>query len=134
VKTVVVDSFAMLAFMNKESSASTVLQRIEKAEHGTLILLMSAINAGEVYYILARRKSQADARIWAEQIMPSLPIEIVVPNLEDIMNAAFLKSQYPISYADAFAASLALQRTGPLLTGDPEFRAMPGLALDWIGS
>jgi hypothetical protein len=50
-------------------------------------LIVSAINAGEVYYILAKRKSKADADIWKDEMMPSLSIQIHVPTLDNIMSA-----------------------------------------------
>jgi predicted nucleic acid-binding protein len=53
------------------------------------------------------------------------------------MSAAKLKSRYAISYADAFAAATAIIRESPLLTGDPELRAVATqekiLQLEWIG-
>lgn len=52
------------------------------------------------------------------------------------MSAAGLKSRYAISYADAFAAATALMHDAPLVTGDPELRAMAAgksnLKLEWI--
>jgi len=58
---------------------------------------------------------------------------VEVPSAEDIWNAAILKSRYPIAYADAFAAALAQKWNCPLVTGDPEFRSVKFLELDWIG-
>ncbi|MGA2737670.1 MAG: PIN domain-containing protein [Bryobacteraceae bacterium] len=52
---------------------------------------------------------------------------------EDIWNAALLKGLFPISYADAFAAALARKHNCRLVTGDPEFRFVDRLELDWIG-
>ncbi len=44
-----------------------------------------------------------------------------------------LKAKFPISYADSFAAALAQKHECPVVTGDPEFRAIADLAIDWIG-
>jgi len=41
-----------------------------------------------------------------------------------LLTAATLKAIYPISYADFFAAALAVLKRGLLLTGDPEFRKL----------
>jgi predicted nucleic acid-binding protein len=53
------------------------------------------------------------------------------------MAAATLKARYPISYADGFAAATAMLRQAPLVTGDPELRAMAKkekvLRLEWLG-
>jgi len=43
-----------------------------------------------------------------------------------------LKAQYLIAYADAFTAALAQKHHCPVVTGDPEFRMISGLELDWI--
>src|SRR5271157_6378053 len=93
---------------------------------------MSAINVGEVYYFLRKQHSEKLAESWRESSR-TLPATIEVPTADDIWDAALLKAQYPIAYADAFAAALAQKYRCPLLTGDPDFRAVPDLELDWIG-
>ena len=52
---------------------------------------------------------------------------------DDIWNAASLKGRFPIAYADGFAAALAQKYNCPLVTGDPEFRSVDRLELDWGG-
>ncbi|MGH9623928.1 MAG: hypothetical protein ACRD4G_06275, partial [Bryobacteraceae bacterium] len=54
--------------------------------------------------------------------------------LNEIREASRLKGRYPISYADAFAAGLAMKYSTRLTTGDPEFRALERLRLNWIGA
>jgi ribonuclease VapC len=93
---------------------------------------MSAINVGEVYYFLRKHHSEELAEAWRESSR-TLPVTIEVPTSDDIWNAAVLKSRLPIAYADAFAAALALKHNCPLVTGDPEFRRVDGLEVDWIG-
>jgi len=105
---------------------------LEDAEAGATRLFMSAINAGEVYYFARKYQDEALAEEW-RQLSGTLPITIEVPTMDEIWDAALLKGKYPISYADAFAAALALKYRCPLLTGDPDFRRVPGLDLDWIG-
>jgi len=56
-----------------------------------------------------------------------------VPTFDDIWNTAALKGRFPIAYADAFAAALAQKYNCPLVTGDPEFRRVDQLNIDWIG-
>lgn len=124
----VLDSFAIMAWLkNSEPSASTV--------NGILLgdadVVMSAINIGEVAYTLRKRFRPKDAELFLSRV-PNLPFEIVVPAFPDILEAATLKSRYPISYADAFAAQLALKRDAPLVTGDPEFRGIAGLTFVWL--
>jgi ribonuclease VapC len=94
---------------------------------------MSAINVGEVYYFLKKHHTEALADSWRE-CSRTLPATIEAPSADDIWSAAALKAQFPIAYADAFAAALAQKYKCPLVTGDPEFRRLKQLELDWIGS
>jgi len=50
-----------------------------------------------------------------------------------VMRAAYLKAQYPISYADAFAAALAEQEKAILVTGDPDFKRLEKtIKIQWL--
>ena len=130
----VVDSWALLAWLRDEQPAADSVRRwLQEAADGKIHLAMSWINAGEVYCMLARKH---DARTAGQFLtrLPSLPIRLVVPDEEDIVAAARLKAAYRISYADAFAAALAMRENAVVITGDPELRGMAGvLAVEWIG-
>jgi predicted nucleic acid-binding protein len=84
--------------------------------------------------VLLPRKnhSEALAESWRESSQ-TLPVKIEVPSADDIWSAASLKGRFPVSFADAFAAALAQKYACPLVTGDPEFRSVDQLELDWIG-
>jgi len=92
---------------------------------------MSAINVGEVYYFLRKQHSESLAEFWREASR-TLPATIDVPGADDIWSAARLKAQFPIAYADAFAAALAQKYNCPLVTGDPKFRSLKDLELDQL--
>ncbi len=50
-----------------------------------------------------------------------------------MLAAAHLKARFPIALADAFAAALAQELEAPLLTGDPEFKALEEtLTIYWL--
>jgi ribonuclease VapC len=119
--------------MNRRQPSTNVVEGVlEEADAGSARVLMSAINVGEVYYFVRKQYSEAAAEQW-RQLSAALPITIEVPTRDEIWDAALLKGKYPISYADAFAAALALKYRCPLLTGDPDFRRVANLELDWIG-
>jgi len=62
-----------------------------------------------------------------------LPITVVLPDEPLICKAAELKAQYPISYADCFAAATALIHNASVVTGDPEFKKLTKiLSVDWL--
>lgn len=131
-KTGVLDSWAILEWIGGRQPARDLAGKLlSEAEEGQALLLMSAINVGEVYYFLRKHHSAALAESWRESSR-TLPATIEVPSLEDIWNAALLKGKYPIAYADAFAAALAQKYNCPLVTGDPELRSVDQLELDWI--
>jgi uncharacterized protein len=129
----VVDSWALLAWLRDEQPADYVRNVLQQAEAGDIQLLMSWINAGEVYYMLARKHSATMAEEFLTRL-PSLPIRLVKPDEESIIAAARLKSLHRISYADGFAAALAQKEDATLITGDPELRGMGDvLEIEWIG-
>ena len=130
----VLDSWPILEWMNGRQPAYDFMEKsLVEGEQGQVRLFMSAINVGEVYYFLRKQYSEALAESWRKSSL-ILPATIEVPTMNDIWSAALLKSCFPISYADAFAAALAQKYRCPLVTGDPEFRRVEKLELDWIGS
>ena len=132
-KTRIIDSWPILEWMaGRQPVRDIVRQLLREAEVGDIRLLMSAINVGEVYYFLRKNHGAAQAEDW-RQTSPALPINVEVPTLAEIWNAALLKGRFPISYADAFAAALAQKYNCPVLTGDAEFRSVDQLEIDWIG-
>jgi ribonuclease VapC len=134
VKTRVLDSWAVLEWIaGRKPACDRVATLLADAEKGHLRLLMSAINNGEVYYCLRKNHSLELGESWRES-SPTLPITFDVPTAVDIWSAATLKARFPIAYADAFAAALAQKHGCLLVTGDPEFQRVEGLAIDWIGA
>ena len=132
-KTRVLDSWAILEWIGGRKPADThVVALLTEGEGGRCRLLMSAINVGEVYYFLRKDHRPVLADSWRES-SGTLPVTIEVPSIADIWHAASLKGPFPISYADAFAAALSQKYNCPLVTGDPEFRSVDRLELDWIG-
>ena len=131
-KTRVLDSWAIIEWIDgRQPARKHVADLLAAAGAGRAKLLMSAINAGEVHYILRKRNAVVLAEDW-HALSRSLPVTMEVPGMGDIWNAAALKGQFPISFADAFAAALALKYDCPLVTGDKEFRSVAHLELDWI--
>jgi predicted nucleic acid-binding protein len=123
----------MLAWLRDEPAASRVDEILQQAADGDLQLSMSWINAGEAYYMLVRKHSQQAADEFLRRL-PALPIRLVLPDEEAVIEAARLKSTRRLSHADSFAAALARHEKSVLVTGDPELREMVDiLAVEWIG-
>ena len=130
--TVVLDAFAMLAYLQKERGCDRVRDLLS-AGQGDSAVIMNAINVGEVYYILARERSAEEADLFLDLIIPALNIRIELNNLQDVMAAARIKAGYAISYADAFAAATAQKYEAVLVTGDPDFKLVEKLIdIEWL--
>jgi len=117
---IVLDAWAILALILKEEPAAGIVKEIfEQAHRNKPSVFSSWINVGEVYYSIGKEKGiqEADEVIDTIQL---LPITIQVPSQFDILKAAGLKALHKLSYADAFAVSLALKIDGVIYTGDPE--------------
>jgi predicted nucleic acid-binding protein len=129
----VLDAWAVLAWVEGALAAPAVEALLEAATRGEVELFLNLINAGEVYYILAKRRGLAHAEEFLEDLETCLPVQTILPSRALVIRAAKLKSQYPISYADGFAAATALELPASLVTGDADLRAVAGLELEWLG-
>jgi ribonuclease VapC len=96
-------------------------------------LLMNDINIGETYYIIARERGLEASDYFLQNILGTLPIKVVSNSYQEVIEAAKIKAQYPISYADAFIVATALREQVPVLTGDPEFKKVEHLIeINWL--
>jgi predicted nucleic acid-binding protein len=93
---------------------------------------MSALNVGETFYILANKRDLALGEEFLNRL-PSLPIEVVVPDKAGILAAARIKAFHPVAYGDSFAIALAQAHSGAVITGDPEIQKCGFVPVDWIG-
>jgi len=130
----VLDSYALLAYFQAEPGGPTVSTLIEAADLKKAWLHLSLINAGEMYYIMHRKQGFSQAEEMLKDLH-KLPVTLHLPTKERIWAAARLKAEYPISYADAFAAALAQELGAVLVTGDSEFKSVePGVTVMWLSS
>lgn len=129
----VLDSWAMLAWLQEESPACNQVQDLlDIASSGETALLMNLINVGEVYYRLIRTKGDHAAQLFWYKLK-NMPIRLIRANESIILTAARLKGKYPISYADSFAVATAIAHECQLVTGDPEFMAVNSLIeIEWL--
>lgn len=131
-KAIVLDSWAVLAYLEDEVPAEKIGNLISDAHDDDIPLLMSIINVGEVWYVIAREASPADADASIIEIR-RLGIKFVEADWLLTHEAARLKSKHRMSYADGFAAALAKQKNAVLLTGDPEFKQVEReIAIEWL--
>jgi ribonuclease VapC len=128
----VVDSWAILAWLQGEPSAPLVRQILLDAKAGILDLVMSWYNVAEVFYNIAKRKDPDAAEEFLRRL-PSLPIRVVLPDVDGIIAAARIKAARPVAFGDAFAIALAQAEDASVITGDNEIRDCGVVAVHWIG-
>ncbi len=129
---VVLDSFALLAFLRGEAGEEKVAALLERAGLRDEPLHMTEVNYAEVQYIIIRK--DGDDR-WTEiaRELPALPIEFHPATRSLADGAADFKARYKLSLADAFAAALAKERKAEVVTGDPEFKALEKeIKIGWL--
>lgn len=112
--TVALDSWAVLRYLEDAEPAASRVDEILHRQRP----VMSWINLGEVYDIIARDQTEADADETLRDLRPQLSLDR--PSEDRVIQAARLKAQHPLAYADAFAAATAIAHDTILLTGDPE--------------
>ena len=130
----VLDSFALLAYLNGEAGAGTVAQVLRQSEAGKCAACLSLINLGEVLYIVERRRGLPAAQRTLA-LVESLPIRVLEVTRPLVLGAAHIKAHHALAYADAFAVACAQQEHAVILTGDPEFRSVESLVpVEWLPS
>ncbi len=119
----VLDSYAVLAFLFNEKHSEKVVDLFEKAAESDKMLFITAPNWAEVRYIVERRVGVAQWRETRTKLL-GLPIEIVPADQTLAELAGEIKVGGKMSLADCFAAALAKQKKADVYTGHPEFRAL----------
>jgi predicted nucleic acid-binding protein len=123
VKTYVFDASALFAFLQKKPGASKVSELLKEAMRGRAAIFMSTVNYGEVYGGVLREHGHERARATMGAVHP-LPITFVDATPQRAFQAAEVKAKYKLYYLDSFAAALALEHKGTLVTSDSDFRRL----------
>jgi ribonuclease VapC len=120
-KRYVLDSFALIAYFEGESGGDLVTGLFRRATKGGCELFLCVVNLGEIAYIVERERGLSRAQETLARV-DELPISLGDVDRRLALATAHLKAQYPIAYADCFAAALAQIKDAALVTGDPEFK------------
>ena len=130
-------AWAIMAWLKgQQPEAERVRLLLESGEKRERRLVMNIVNLGEVFYLSVKANDAA----YGNRVLRNLQARITIVSADDelVMSAAALKARHAISYADAFAAATAMRYEAPLVTGDPELRAMAKregkLKLEWVAA
>jgi len=122
--TAVLDASAFLRFLDNESGAEYVERLLSRAHNREAIVLIAAVNWGEVIYTVARARG-IDASIDLSSKLHTLPIVVRSCGSEEATQAALFKEKFKLPFADCFAASLAQNESAVLVTADFDFKRLP---------
>src|SRR5688572_12290657 len=120
-RSFVIDSWAAIAYLEDEPSSQKVADVIANALESGVPLRMSVMNAAEVWCIVAREISEAEAEK-AMAALAHLGIEFVDVTWPLAHLAAGFRVKHKMSRAGSLAAALAKERKSDLVTGDKEFK------------
>jgi uncharacterized protein len=131
-KTLVLDSWSVIAYLEDEPSGRQVADLIAGAHEEGIPIYITVVNAGEVWYIIAREISEEEANSSIKELR-ELRLQFVDVDWELTQEAARFKSHYKMSYADCYAAALAKTRKADLVTGDVEFKVVEDqVKIQWV--
>ncbi|MFZ4858400.1 MAG: type II toxin-antitoxin system VapC family toxin [Desulfuromonadaceae bacterium] len=128
----VLDSFALLRFIQREPGNEPVRNILDDVRSGTACAMLNVINMGEIIYTVQRRFG---LQFKLEVVMNISRLGIVIlPATNDLVfRAAELKARFAMSYADAFAVASSIEHKATLVTGDQEIRQAEHLVkILWI--
>ena len=121
-KTTVLDSYAVITYLQRQPGYEEVARIFEECATKDREALMCVINWGEVIFHALRTGGDQKATL-AEDAMRAIPITVEHEVSKELtLQAARFKAFHKLSYADCFAAALAVKKKCELVTGDKEFK------------
>jgi len=128
----ILDSCALLAFLQDEPGAQMVedLLVAEDTE-----VSMSAINLGEVLYIVHRSFGEQAATLVETKVLDTPKVKVMEASWVRVRAAAKVKAGGGISFADCFGAALAEEMDATLVTSDADFRRLEAdgrISIVWL--
>jgi predicted nucleic acid-binding protein len=122
-KSYVLDASSLLRFIEGETGADRIEELLNLAQSGGARLVLSAVNWGEVYYIIARLKGEAPAASYSLKFR-SLSVDILEADWRRAESAGLFLERFKLPYADSFAGSLAADESAVLVTADYDFKSV----------
>ena len=129
---VLLDTSALLALRDDEPGAQRVAALlVDSAKGPAPSCLACFMSRMEVLYRVWKDEGERSGRLAHEQLL-ALPIRWVEASDALLMRSAEFKAGFALSVADAWIAAAADLEGVRLLHKDPEFRAIPQLAQEWL--
>jgi predicted nucleic acid-binding protein len=130
-KEYVLDSNAVIRYfgVGDGQGGEKVRDLFELAERNQARLFMSVLNMGEVLYILLKHLGEQRAFHYIQALRHA--VTMIEADANRTIEAATLKHQFKLGYADSFAAALAMASKATLVSADPSFEKL-GKSLKWM--
>jgi len=122
-KKYALDANALLDFLDAGPGAQRVRAILHETQQQRAAALVSALNWGEVFYLLWQKRGEEKAR-QTIAALSRLPLEIVPVDLAQAVKAGELKAVHKIPYVDCVAAALAVLQRATLVTSDRDFEKL----------
>jgi len=122
-ETYILDTSALLTYIEDEEGAEFVDNLLIRAENGEVVIYITFISLTEVFYISLQEKDEAEANRRME-LIKSLEVEVEESNEDINLRAGNLKAANSISLADAYIAAVCQLHDGILVHKDPEFERL----------
>lgn len=120
-KIYVLDASALLALLQQTQGFARVNRLLKDALHQKHSILMSAVNWGETFTVILRNRGEAAAQV-IRMSLGGGPIQLMSVTPDTAYEAARIKVDFQLSYADSFAAALAIGSRATLVTADSDFQ------------
>lgn len=125
-RTYILDTSAILAYIEDEDGADDVDRILIEAEAGRANVLISFISLTELFYI-TRREVGEEKALERVQLIRALALRIYESDENINIAAGRLKADHRISLADAYIAALCQHHRGVMVHKDPEFEQLASL-------
>ncbi len=126
------DSYALLKLFQKEKGYEKVKRLLIEIQKKGLEKYINIINLGEIVYSTKREFGDLK-KIEVMAAIERLGFTTIPVTNDLVFRAAEYKADYSISYADCFVLASAVEFKAIIVTGDPEFKKVKGLAeIVWV--
>lgn len=125
-KSYVLDTSALLALFKDEDGAQEVEEILEACGEGRSRAYLPFMSLMEFEYMVLRSQGRVVVD-GAVRMILAWPVEKIESYPEWGRKAAWVKSRFPLSVADAWNAALALMVDAELVHKDPEYDQIVGL-------
>ncbi len=117
------DASAVVDYVQSGPGSDKIEQLLADAFRQQLLLYISVLNLGEVFYLTWQRTGEQSARQTVAKLS-RLPVQIIAVDLSQALRAGQLKALHNIPYVDCIAAAVAMERNATLVTADRHFEKL----------